>query len=662
MKKNLILFLFVLALPMFGQEMNQLRVVGNGEYRPDKIVTSSRIDRGGRVCSCIMIVSDLEGILDITANNGVVNREHTAGTDLLFVSPDERFLTIKKDGYLPLEIILYEYGITLVSGQTWTLKITGEKKQDQISVNIITKPAGASIFIDGRDMGTDKAQLTTRGKHKLRVEMQGYKPEEREIDVQPKNTLFDIALEAIQLDGVVIRTEPKKAKIYIDDVEEGETLFRYPGTYKLKLTLSGYLTIEKEITIISGQKNEFSFKMSKNTGNLSLKVTPSDAEILINKKPYSTGGEIELAPGKYQIEISRQGYNSLSDVMNIEMGKEIKKEYTLVQKTGSLRFSVSPAEAVCKLSMNGTEYNTWKGLIQLKSIPVGDYDLNCSASGYVSANKNIHISEDKYTVENIVMTEGADVSVNMVFVKGGSFTMGSNEGDDDEKPPHKVTVSDFNIGKYEVTVGEFKKFMESGSYRTDAEQEGWSYVWTGTSWEKKNGVDYRCDVKGERRIREEDNHPVIHISWNDADAYCKWLSKSTGKKYRLPTEAEWEYAARGGNRTNGYKYSGSINIEEVAWYWDNSGKKTHPVGTEKKPNELGIYDMSGNVWEWCSDRYGAYSSAAQINPTGASSETRRVLRGGSWFNNYNSCRVSIRVLNDPDLRSVNNGIRVAEDL
>jgi formylglycine-generating enzyme required for sulfatase activity len=174
--------------------------------------------------------------------------------------------------------------------------------------------------------------------------------------------------------------------------------------------------------------------------------------------------------------------------------------------------------------------------------------------------------------------------IEMVFVKGGTFTMGctAEQGDDcfdNEEPAHKVTLSDFYIGKYEVT------------------QAQWKAV-TGNNPSKFNGCD---------------NCPVEGVSWNDIQEFIKKLNAKTGLNYRLPTEAEWEYAARGGAQSRGYKYSGSNSVDEVAWYYGNSGNETHPAGT-KKANELGIYDMSGNVYEWCNDWYGAYNSEAQTNP------------------------------------------------
>ena len=147
-------------------------------------------------------------------------------------------------------------------------------------------------------------------------------------------------------------------------------------------------------------------------------------------------------------------------------------------------------------------------------------------------------------------------------------------------------------------------------------------------------------------IFKGDTNPVESVSWNDCQTFIQKLNKRTGKTFRLPTEAEWEYAARGGKKSRGYKYSGSNDIGTVAWYRSNSGIKTHAVGT-KAPNELGLYDMSGNVWEWCNDWYGDYSSNAQTNPTGAESGSRRVNRGGSWFSKARCCRSSHRDRNAP---------------
>lgn len=213
-----------------------------------------------------------------------------------------------------------------------------------------------------------------------------------------------------------------------------------------------------------------------------------------------------------------------------------------------------------------------------------------------------------------------------------------------------------------MTVAQFKQFIDETNYRTDADKDGGSYFWTGSAWEKRAGVNWKYDSQGTVRPQSDYNHPVIHVSWNDAVEFTKWLSNKSKKKYRLPTEAEWEYAARGGaslGSATANIYAGSNNIDEVAWYTSNSGSKTQPVG-RKKANEQGIYDMSGNVWEWCSDWYGNYISGSQTNPQGPSSGSGRVLRGGSWLSDARGCRLSDRNRSSTGYRSNGGGFRLAQ--
>ncbi len=208
------------------------------------------------------------------------------------------------------------------------------------------------------------------------------------------------------------------------------------------------------------------------------------------------------------------------------------------------------------------------------------------------------------------------VTCNMVYVEGGTFQMGASDNDsdacNDEKPAHQVTLPSFYIGETEVT------------------QELWQAV-MGSNPSHFTG----------------DNRPVENVSWNDCQDFVKKLNAATGKMFRLPTEAEWEFAARGGNKSKGFKFSGSNNLGDVAWYDGNSGSTTHDVKT-KNPNELGLYDMSGNVWEWCSDWFANYNGSPQTNPQGLGSGQGRVYRGGGWGNYARSCRSSIRRSHYPD--------------
>ncbi len=250
----------------------------------------------------------------------------------------------------------------------------------------------------------------------------------------------------------------------------------------------------------------------------------------------------------------------------------------------------------------------------------------------------------------------------LIKVAGGTFKMGSKdtEAREDETNIHEVKVGDFYIGKFEVTVAQFKSFVEIAGYQTEAERIGKSYIYTG-SWKNMKGINWRHDARGNLRPTSEYDHPVIHVSWNDALAYCKWLSEQTKKSFRLLSEAEWEFAARGGTQNKNTKYSGSNNIDEIAWYITSSADKgTFPVGT-KKPNQLGIHDLSGNVYEWCGDWYDSeyYLNSPTDNPKGVPSGISRVVRGGSWHDAAEKNRLASRFNGSPAYCGYNIGFRVA---
>jgi len=261
---------------------------------------------------------------------------------------------------------------------------------------------------------------------------------------------------------------------------------------------------------------------------------------------------------------------------------------------------------------------------------IGSTDWEYYSNGQKRVERNYKDGKEdgKWTYWNEDGREIFPIIPEFVAVKGGTFQMGSNSGRIDEKPVHSVTVSDFNISKTEVTFEQYDAFCDAIG-RDKPDDEGWG----------------------------RGNRPVIYVDWQDAFDYCEWMSKTTGETYRLPTEAEWEYAARGGSKSKGYTYSGGNNLYAVAWYDNNSRDKTHPVA-QKQPNELGLYDMSGNVYEWCSDWYGDYSSSPQTDPQGSNSEEYRVLRGGGWLHHDSGCRVAFRLGYSPDGRYNFYGFRL----
>lgn len=231
--------------------------------------------------------------------------------------------------------------------------------------------------------------------------------------------------------------------------------------------------------------------------------------------------------------------------------------------------------------------------------------------------------------ETLSFTVGG-VSFKMIRVEHGSFMMGATPETefpfDSEKPAHEVTISkDYYMGETQVT------------------QELWQAV-MGENPSVFNG----------------EKNPVVYVSWNDCQEFIKKLNALTGKQFRLPTEAEWEYAARGGNKSHHTQYSGSDDVDSIAWYAYNSGDRTHPVA-QKKPNELGLYDMSGNVWEWCNDWFEAdyYANSPSVDPQGPSDGSDRVSRGGGRWCLPENCRSSNRCGDNPEFRSCDGGFRLA---
>ena len=269
-------------------------------------------------------------------------------------------------------------------------------------------------------------------------------------------------------------------------------------------------------------------------------------------------------------------------------------------------------------------------IIVILCIVFAGVGINEFVKEYTLASK---CSINRYNGDNNYIISIDDVYLTMVSVEGGTFNMGSfdNEVDYEVIPSPAITLSDYYIGETEVTQALWEAVMGSNP----------------------------SFFKG-------DDNPVEYVSYNDCLDFINKLNTllagqlPDGRKFRLPTEAEWEFAARGGNKSKGYKYSGSNNIDSVAWYYDTSGDRTHPV-KRKQANELGLYDMRGNVWEWCSDWYDSsyYSYSPEINPQGPSFGGSRVLRGGGWSSYALDCRVTYRNYNTPDYRSGSCGLRLA---
>lgn len=370
-------------------------------------------------------------------------------------------------------------------------------------------------------------------------------------------------------------------------------------------------------------------------------VTPTgnkDVDVILGDKlvaGFAQSGRfcaIERTNGFLKQLGKEQGYQQSGAVDDNELtrlGKQFGVDYVCIAKTAALF---------------GDYYITSR-LIDVETGEVANSDkaegvkLNTSAEVVVVAS-NIAKTLSGLTVKaNPDYIENAfGINMKMIWVEGGDFLMGCSSEqsncEKDEDYVRRVTVDGYWMGMCEVTQSQWEKVMGTIIYQQKSEANA----------SKTYGVG--------------PDYPMYYVSWDEAMEFCRMLSNKTGKTYTLPTEAQWEYAARGGNKSDGTKYAGSNMIDEVAWYSKNSGSSTHPVGT-KRGNALGIYDMSGNVYEWCKDWYGnSYVSYGPNNPTGPSSGSKRVIRGGSWRINANASRVSDRDNDAPDGRNGDLGFRV----
>jgi len=643
----------------------------------------------------LVIYSSMKNLTFSSNIEAIDNQRYEENRYVLFLKTERQVITVKSQNFIEGKISVPKMAVKQVLYYSVEEK---KKGADILSVLIEADPADAVIYADGKLLGRSGTYTLSEGVHSLWIEKSGYQTVTTDIDVSRHSIAFRYKLSAIELKAVTISSDPTGAEIIIDGVSKGKTnkgLFLFPGTYALQLVSAGYLDLETMLTVSQDADQKYPYKLIrniaeveivlsppdanvylndqlmkpgknqiapgaykvivsksgwlsetdvftiglnekirksytlvKNSGSLNLLVEPSDARVLINKEEMTKKNKIELSPGQYKIELSREGYDPQDEMILIERGETISRNYKLTQQQGSLQFLVEPVEASVELHYNGNFQQKWEGIKIHSGIPVGEYSLKVKMNGYKTREEKFSLGKGEIKVIEINLEKGSDIAFpDVVFVKGGWFNMGSNENIDNEKPIHRVWLDDFFIGKFEVTQKEWYDLMGSNP----------SYF------------------KGE-------NLPVEQVSWVEAQEFINRLNSKTGMQFRLPTEAEWEYAARGGNQSKRYQHSGNDILGEVGWYEHNSSNQTWPVG-RKKPNELGIYDMSGNVWEWCSDLFSPdyYKSSPEMNPKGPNSGTTKVVRGGSWRVRSNSCTVSFRFDYSPLERRNAIGFRVVRE-
>ena len=436
---------------------------------------------------------------------------------------------------------------------------------------------------------------------KLTVEYFKLASSDLTVQTQPRKDLNDrncalikvgVGLQGVQFEGGIMGNVENKTGEYWVYMPQGNRQLKVKHTNyaPVMVTFADY-GVEKlesnrtyELIITASGGTQVAQKQ-----RLTIRYSPSSATVLVdNKMVKGTNGvaQTTLSVGQHSFVVACDGYESEEGMVKLKASAPSNLQITLSKEATAIQQSPQPIVA---------------------QQPVAQTPVT--------------------NVDNISIPVKDGISIDMVRVEAGTFTMGATaemiNPHKDEKPTHRVTLTnDYYIGKYEVTQALWKAVMGNNP----------------------------SNFKG-------DNLPVENVSWDDCQEFISKLNRITGKTFRLPTEAEWEYAARGGNKSRGYQYSGSRNLSHVAWYENNSGHKTHAVGT-KQPNELGIYDMSGNVWEWCQDWYGKYSSSSQVNPIGINNGSNRVRRGGSWSSFDRDCRSSYRGSITPGYRDISLGLRL----
>lgn len=449
-----------------------------------------------------------------------------------------------------------------------------------------------------------------------------------------------------------LTVSPQNAVVTIDGNQQtvstdGEYSAMLPyGSHTYKVEAGGYISKSGSFTISSSDMTPINVSLVSAMATVSVTCPTPAVSLYIDKKSVGTiPWTGSLKEGMHLVEAKKDGYRSQQRTINLSQQQKLDvafNELAAIQGNLSVNYKPFGADIYIDGKKIGQSPRVFNGLL------VGNHKVEIKKDGYGTDSKTVNILEGQTATLAGVLTTNTTASsttgsslsgniitipvkngiiIDMVRVEAGTFTMGATPEMKYpflwEKPAHQVTLTnDYYIGKYEVTQALWKAVMG------------------------KNPSNFKGD-----------NLPVEQVSWDDCQEFINKLNKITGKKFRLPTEAEWEYAARGGKKSRGYQYSGSNNISDVAWYDSNSGNKTHTVGS-KQANELGIYDMSGNVLEWCQDWHDDYSSSSQTNPTGANSGSYRVRRGGSWRSSAWDCRSSCRSLNTPGGRFSCLGLRL----
>ena len=641
------IILLLFALPASAQEMAVKSMVHDPFDQTANLSENMHKDNNLEYGGLVKVMVAASGA---TFEGWVLEQKaYSASEYWVFMAKGSDRLKVTVPGYLPLEVDFNNYDDCIVKSLhtyvlTITLPQTGVRAVQDDGMRYLAMtvdPKNSTVFVDGTQQTVDAngevSVLLPKGTHGYRVLAPGYATKEGSVEVGDDNSPLSVKLVSTHA-TLKMTVDPKSSTVFVDGAQQtvganGELSVLLPkGTHSYRVLAPGYATKEGSVEVDDGN-SPLSVKLVSTQATLRVECATRGAQVFVNNQQRGvvpwTG---LLTSGSYQVEVRSDGYRPQKQTVSLSENENRTLTIPELEKiTGRLNVDCRPLGS--EVYVDGVKVGTTPNIF--RDIQVGQRRVEIRKEGYETLTKTVTINENEQASVTGTLIYGLEtftvngVSFTMVRVDGGTFTMGATEEQgsdayDDEKPTHQVTLSTYMIGETEVTQALWQAVMGNNP----------------------------------SKFTSDSSRPVEMVSWDDCQEFIRKLNSMTGKTFRLPTEAEWEYAARGGNKSRHYKYSGSNNLDDVAWYGDNNGSQIHRVKT-KSPNELGLYDMSGNVWEWCSDWYGDYSSSAQTDPKGPASASIRVYRGGSWNCGARLCRVSNRSSNTPGDTYNDLGLRLA---
>lgn len=700
MMKYLYTLTLLLSISFTAVAQDAIKVFGKAKFIDKESVNGTIRDSRGKIATCMKFYTNLND-LKFSTKHGTIRVKKWSKYYSVYISPLESNIYISQKGMKSLNLNFKSIGIKrLRSRRVWQIHLNGSdpdpaskvlakksstkpasrtqrkykpkitsnsnsqvkivKKQppklrkDAVKLIINSTPKDAVKYIDGIVRGKGNSFMVNPGEHTIRISKEGYTVSIAKFKIV-SNTSLNVKLTKPQPTAVRIVSKPAGANIFIDNLFQGKTnksLITNSGVHLLRLILDGYPNIEEEIEIKPNQRNHFTFDFNKiKTGFLIVKATPRNTKVHVAGKAYKANTKIKLPKGKQTVTFTHDKYDERTEVIEILENKIVSRVINLKKSTNnSNKKSVSKFP---ELNLTKQDYDFLK---KDNKATLDFYNLNFSDEDKVTQNKKkeekFENPKEKTSKPQKASTQPVATSntnrnfIDMVNVTGGRFQMGCNDGDSDESPMHTVMISSFKMSKHEISNSQYCKFLNT--IKANGNISRWIML-EKSKIKLTNGV-YAPDQGFE-------NHPVIFVSYYGAMAFCQWIGG------RLPYEAEWEYAAVGGEHGAKTKYSGSPNINDVAWYHKNSPQQTREV-MKKIPNMLGIFDMSGNVWEWCYDGYDRnyYKNSESYNPRGPKDKENKVIRGGSWQSFPYYTRVTARNQSNPSTQNNSTGFRVVMDV